>query len=127
MNDRLTPSREAEIAARAAAATRGPWGSHRDLDAVYTVQARPRTTRHGMENDGIIAALPADRADAESYANARFLAHAREDVPALLAELAAVRAERDQARQRANAVRGSAKQFMRRTRFTGEEQPGGAA
>ncbi|MEZ3180347.1 hypothetical protein KYY02_17130 [Streptomyces pimonensis] len=100
MSDRLTPEREAEIAKRADAASRGLWGSHRDLNGAYTIQARPRTTRYGMENDGDIATLAADRTDAESYANARFIAHAREDVPALLAELAAVRAERDQARAR---------------------------
>ncbi|MGQ3551758.1 hypothetical protein [Streptomyces rochei] len=98
MNARLSPEREAEIAARAEAATPGPWGTHRDLDAVYTIQARPRTTRDGMENDGDIATLAVGRLDAEGYANARFAAHAREDVPALLAELAAVRAERDRYR-----------------------------
>ncbi|MGA5670024.1 hypothetical protein ACPCTG_31655 [Streptomyces pseudogriseolus] len=97
MTDRLTPAREAEMQQRVDAATPGPWGSHRDLNAVYTVQARPRTTRNGMENDGDIATLATDRSDAESYANARFIAHAREDVRVLLAELSAVRAERNTA------------------------------
>ncbi|MGQ4437996.1 hypothetical protein ACN6LI_003362 [Streptomyces violaceoruber] len=99
MTDRLTPEREVEIAARNEAATPGPWGSHRDLNAAYTIQARPRTTRNGMENDGIIATLPTDRTDAENYANARFIAHAREDVEALLAENAHLREERDEARE----------------------------
>ncbi|MFE1109657.1 hypothetical protein ACFW5U_27740 [Streptomyces rochei] len=108
---RLSPEREAEIAARAEAATPGPWGTYRDLDAVYTIQARPRTTRDGMENDGDIATLAVGRSDAEGYANARFAAHAREDVPTLLAELAAVRAERDQAREA--ALREAADHFVR--------------
>ena len=83
------------IQARANAATPGPWGSHRDLNAVYTVQARPRTTRDGMENDGAIATLAAGRTDAESYANARFIAAAREDVDALVAEVRRLRAVLD--------------------------------
>lgn len=91
--DRLSPEREAEIAARAAAASRGPWGSHRALNGAYTIQARPRTTRYGMESDGDIATLAADRTDAESYANARFIAHARADVPALLAEVQHLRGQ----------------------------------
>ena len=81
-----------EITARAKAATPGPWGTHRDLAAVYTVQARPRTTLDGMENDGNIATLPLDRTDTENYANASFIAHAREDVEALLAEVHRLRA-----------------------------------
>ncbi|MER6534346.1 hypothetical protein ABT215_11145 [Streptomyces sp900105755] len=81
------------IEARKNAATPGPWGAHRDLSAVYTVQARPRTTRFGMETDGDIATLAADRSDAENYANAAFIAHAREDVEQLVAEVRHLRAE----------------------------------
>lgn len=62
MTSRLTPELEAEIAARAEAATPGPWGAN---------------TPGG------------------------FVAHAREDIRALLAELAAVRAERDMYQDRA--------------------------
>ncbi|MCX4571589.1 hypothetical protein OOK48_35300 [Streptomyces viridodiastaticus] len=107
MTDRLTPEREAEIEQRADAATPGPWGSYRDFNAVYTIQARPRTTRNGMENDGDIATLATGRSDAESYANARFITHAREDVRALLAELSVVRAERDSAHAEVEQLRSS--------------------
>jgi hypothetical protein len=44
-----------------------------------------------METDGDIAALAAGRSDAESYANARFIAHAPADVDALLAEVRRLR------------------------------------
>lgn len=80
------------IEARANAATPGPWGSHRDLAGTYTIQARPRSTRYGMETDGDIATLAAGRSDAESYANARFIAHARTDVEELVAEVRQLRA-----------------------------------
>ena len=93
MTGRLTPEYEAEITARANAATPGPWGARRGLNAAYTIQANPRTTRNGMETDGDIVTLTTGRTDAENYANARFIAHARDDVPALLAELVAVRTE----------------------------------
>lgn len=73
------------IRERAAAATPGHWGTHRDLGGTYTVQAQPRTTPTGTENEGDIAAFATDRTEAESYANSRFVAHARQDVPALLA------------------------------------------
>ncbi len=67
MSDRLTPEREAEIAAR--------W-QHIPTDE------QPRIAVTNSSRGG-------------SLLNA--LGHARHDVPALLAELAAVRAERDQA------------------------------
>jgi hypothetical protein len=89
------------IEARAAAATPGPWGTQRDLAGAYTVQARPRTTRYGMENDGDIATLAADRTDADNYANARFIAHAPADVKAMAAEIRRLRAELATARSQA--------------------------
>lgn len=95
MTNPITDAQLDEIDARHNAATPGPWGSHRDLDGVYTIQARPRVTCAGMETDGDIATLAAGRTDAESYANARFIGHAREDVPALLAEVRRLRAQLD--------------------------------
>jgi 4-hydroxyphenylpyruvate dioxygenase-like putative hemolysin len=92
------------ILARAAAATPGPWGTQRDLAGAYTVQARPRTTRYGMENDGDIATLAADRTDAENYANARFIAHAPADVKAMAAEIRCLRAELAAAHARLDAT-----------------------
>jgi signal transduction histidine kinase len=88
LTDRLSPEREAEIAERAEAATPGPWSSHVDWPG--------RVFSDGNPNYLHIARTTGWNAEA----NERFIAHAREDVPALLAELAAVRAERDQARER---------------------------
>lgn len=88
MSDRLTPEREAEIAARAEAATPGPW--HRSDDA-HSLE------RYVLSEDATLAISFGYRGN-RTQAEAEFVAHAREDIPALLAELAAVRAERDQAR-----------------------------
>ncbi|MFE1205681.1 hypothetical protein ACFW5V_28755 [Streptomyces sp. NPDC058762] len=118
----LTEQQLAAIQARADAATPGPWGTYRGLNARYTVQARPRTTRNGMENDGDIATLPTDRTDADSYANARFLAHAREDVPALLAEIQRLTTERDAFADRVAELERPATEAHRneiRSSFTG--------
>ncbi len=105
MTSHLTDQQLDQIAARAQAATPGLWGSYRDLDGVYTIQARPRISRHGQETDGDIATLAAGRSESESYANARFIAHAREDVPALLAEVRRLRAEvADAARESSSAL-----------------------
>jgi hypothetical protein len=88
MSDRLTPEREAEIAIRTEAAYPGPW----------------RRSEEGLERtvlseDDVVAISFGYRGN-NTQAEADFVAHAREDVPALLAELNAVRAERDQARTR---------------------------
>lgn len=72
-----------------AAATPGPWGSARDLAGVYMVQARPRVIPGvGMGSDGDVAVIRPVGSDGETYANARFIAMAREAAPALLAEVA---------------------------------------
>ncbi|NEA52346.1 hypothetical protein [Streptomyces sp. SID10815] len=83
MTARLSPEREAEIAARAEAAYPGPWSEW--------------TSGEMCDRDGLFVASVALSHPATSV----FIAHARTDVPALLAELAAVRAERDQAVARA--------------------------
>lgn len=82
--ERLSPEREAEIAARAEAAYPGPW----------------RRSEEGLERtvlseDDVVGISFGYRGN-NTQAEADFVAHAREDVPALLAELAAVRAERDE-------------------------------
>ncbi|MFF9003735.1 hypothetical protein ACF1GW_39220, partial [Streptomyces achromogenes] len=46
-----------------------------------------------MEDDGDIATLAPARTDAESYANARFIAHARTDITAMADEIRRLRAE----------------------------------
>lgn len=86
MNARLTPEREAEIAARAEAAHPGPW--HRSDDA-HSLE------RYVVSDDDLMAISFGYRGN-RTQAEADFVAHAREDVPALIAELATVRAERDE-------------------------------
>ena len=84
---RLSPEREAEIAARAGAASPAPWFLHDDWPG--QVFSESQFNHHIARVTG-----------SNPEPNERFIAHARTDVPALLAELAAVRAERDQARAR---------------------------
>jgi hypothetical protein len=89
MSEQMTPQELGVIAARVEAATKGPWGSHRDLAGVYTVQANPRVSlAEGMAHDGVVATVHPVDSDQEAYANVRFIASAREDVPALLARIA---------------------------------------
>lgn len=89
---RLSPEHEAEIAARAEAATPGPW------------ETRPEYGPHfyaylgGSHLRGVGTLNFGEGEDAE--ADKALTVNAREDIRALLAELAAVRAERDQARAR---------------------------
>lgn len=92
MNVRLSPEREAEIAARHGAATPGSWSASAQIGVVTNEAGDPLAVFGGGEQD---------RADAA------FVAAAREDVPKLLAELAAVRAERDQARADAERLRAA--------------------
>ncbi|MFF1684657.1 hypothetical protein [Streptomyces sp. NPDC058254] len=90
MSARLSPQREADIAARAQAATPAPWeraenhGKH-----FYAYLGGSYMRGVGTLNFGEGDDAEADRA---------FVLNAREDVDLLLAELAAVRAERDEAR-----------------------------
>ncbi|WP_333743559.1 hypothetical protein [Streptomyces ardesiacus] len=97
---RLSPEREAEIAARAEAAAPGPWAAvELPPNAEFKHPAHWVTAEYtddqGCSTSEVVADCPWRQSDAE------FVAHAREDVPALLAELAAVRAERDRYRERA--------------------------
>lgn len=99
MTARLSPQRETEIRDRAEAATPGPWKVEKDYCdcSEYGCPHPPFAVAFGpftsFENT----------TDRHHY-DAEFTAHAREDVPALLAELAAVRAERDEARRQLEMV-----------------------
>jgi hypothetical protein len=107
MTDRLTTQQLDEIAARADAATRGPWGFY-DGDNYADVAADlEQTSRGSYSYRQKIAQLedenywddPAhedhdeERAPEQMAANAAFIAHAREDVPALLAEIRRLQTE----------------------------------
>lgn len=96
MSDRLTPQREAEIAARAEAATPGPWEAHEKYGAhFYAYLGGPYLRGVGTFNFGEGDDAEADKA---------LTVNAREDIRALLAELVAVRAERDAFRDQRNNV-----------------------
>ncbi|GAA1065286.1 hypothetical protein [Streptomyces asiaticus] len=83
MNDRL-----ADIKAREQAATPGHWGTSYDSNGTYTVQAQPRLIpSEGPVNDGDIATLTGTHGDEQTYHNARFTAHARDDVKWLVEQL----------------------------------------
>ncbi|MFI0031303.1 hypothetical protein ACH4M8_18625 [Streptomyces albidoflavus] len=107
--DPLSPERLAEIAARAEAATAGPWGFY-DGDNYADVAADLEMTGRGSYScRQQVARLedesywddPAhedddeERASEQMAADAAFIAAARTDVPALLAEVDRLRAERD--------------------------------
>lgn len=74
----------AAIEARAAAATRGPW--HADHEFGY-VDAPV------LMRGAIVCSLDSDLCDDTDGADAEFIAHAREDIPALLAHITALRAQ----------------------------------
>lgn len=111
MTDRLTPERETEIAARAEAATPGPW-----TVALEQCDCRDGLCSHGTYVSSIYSGGVL-RTEFGDFPNEdwRFTIHAREDVPALLAELNAVRAEREQARE--VALREAADHFDRTADF----------
>lgn len=115
----LSDERLAEIQGRVDIASSGPWGTHRDLAAKYSVLARPRSNPHGFEDDGVVTLLADGRSDAESYANASFIANSREDVPALLAEVARLKADLRAERQRVAALKDTTRQLLD-DRRTGE-------
>jgi hypothetical protein len=116
MTARLSPQRETEIRERAESAhlTPGPWRlEYEQCDcsdgychhgAYVAAVATPEPTPVAAERLARAGEEPRDydfsRTDMGDFSAAdwELMAHARADVPALLAELAAVRAERDKAR-----------------------------
>ena len=85
------------IEAREAVATPGPWEQDRGLE-VYTHDKRGYFRLADIRGWGHLTgqgalALPKDEAIAIQTANAEFIAHSRQDVPALLAEVKRLNAE----------------------------------
>lgn len=78
------------VRARADAATDGPWFAH-DGNLDYDPRPFWVVSQEDAQDDSVAEVHVGCREDAE------FIAHAREDVPALLAELARVTGERDDA------------------------------
>lgn len=79
----LSPERLAEIVARLEAATPGPWRVERD---------EPTLSRFVVDADGLLT-IDFGYVGNANQPDARFVAHAREDVPALLAEVDRLRVQ----------------------------------
>lgn len=78
-------ARLTDIRAREQAATDGHWGTYYDGNGTYTIEAQPHLIiGQGNVSAGTVATLVGEHADGQTYANARFMAYAREDVPFLL-------------------------------------------
>ena len=86
-NEPMTEERFAEIRGREKAATQGPWrdecviGRRKEIETFHTIR----------DKDGaIVDVLPIS-----AYHDAAFIAHARQDIPALLDEVERLRAENE--------------------------------
>ena len=82
-----TPSREAQIRERCEKATKGPWMSGKPLPGIprFIVGECCGTFIYPLTNEPCHGTAASDDAD--------FIAHAREDIPWLLDQLASARAE----------------------------------
>lgn len=97
MMSELTPERLAEIKARTDAATPGPWfveHLERDGFTYFSTDIAPLESFDGEVHAGVL-----DEDEAE------FIAHAREDVPDLVAEVERLRSERDALQAKLDQVR----------------------
>ncbi len=87
----MTEERIAEIRARAEAATPGPWWTHKSFEVIYGQKS-------GFDSL-IVCALESEdfmySKERDMQANAAFIAHAREDIPALLDEVERLRTENE--------------------------------
>lgn len=80
----MTEEQLREIEARAAAATKGPWFEQYEYDGQRTVAMIRSVDRTFCINKANhVEGLPHQ----QTLANGMFIAHAREDVPALVAEV----------------------------------------
>ncbi|MDH6116865.1 hypothetical protein ABH930_000284 [Kitasatospora sp. GAS204A] len=117
----LSDEQYAAIRAREAAATKGPWWA--DSHEIYSGP-------HDIPGLGewVAETCVADELE-RSEANAHFVASARTDVPALLAEVDRLRAERDQARARlatVEAAEGAARAAMEAILLVPDRDPDAA-
>ena len=99
----MTPMELAEIEARANAATPGPWEV-----GVLRRECDHPTTNQFTEERSVFPPLgesgPVALAAEGEHENGAFIAHARTDVPALIAEVKRLRAENDVLRKSADAA-----------------------
>ncbi len=107
---RLTADDLEAIRDRANAATVGPWEVWDEAEygeyggIAYKYLAGVQVAPAARVNTAIFRYD--DEYNGEMLENAQFIAHAREDVPSLLDEIAALTTERDQARAEADAAMG---------------------
>lgn len=108
-NEPMTAERRAAIKARADAATPGPWVVSSEYASGVDLGYKPdheRTWGYGCGNDFVCDLNDGEYHEyhnkAEQMANASFIAHARENVPALMAEVERLRAENKRLEKAAN-------------------------
>lgn len=91
----MTEERLAEIMGRAEAATQGPWRAHKSFEVIYGKKSGCDST--------IVCALESEdfmySKERDMQANAAFIAHAREDIPALLDEVERLLAENERQKE----------------------------
>ena len=118
----IPAEREQEIRERAGAATPGPWGTRDDGTGRHHIAADLKDTGCGftcrrqvaltvdepIDNDPAHREWDADEDDEQIAADAEFIAHARQDVPTLLAEVDRLRGELATRPARAESWRAAA-------------------
>lgn len=92
----LTEERIVEIRGREKAATQGPWRAKSEaLEADECGNATAEMTCVSTNDKGICILYGRGHDDANTQEDAAFIAHAREDIPALLDEVERLRAENE--------------------------------
>ena len=96
----MTEERIAEIRAREKAATQGAWRAKSEaLEADECGNATAEMTYVSTNDKGICILYGRGHDDANAQEDAAFIAHAREDIPALLDEVERLRAENEKLRE----------------------------
>lgn len=96
----LTEERIAEIRGREKAATQGPWRAKCEiLEADECGNATAEMTYVSTNDKGICILYGRGHDDANTQEDATFIAHAREDIPALLDEVERLRAENERQKE----------------------------
>lgn len=99
MSDRWTEARHAAVRERCEAATAGPWYAGTDCGALILYSA---ACTDSDEPEPALYAEICGAARSHRASNARFIAAARQDLPAALAEIERLRAEVDAERSQAD-------------------------
>lgn len=96
----MTEERIAEIRGREKVATQGPWRAKCEiLEADECGNATAEMTYVSTNDKGICILYGRGHDDANTQEDAAFIAHAREDIPALLDEVERLRAENERQKE----------------------------